>query len=113
MRGRLRQIMTNLVSNAVKFTSGGVVSLFLRMDGGQLFLRVEDTGRGIAAADHRTIFQPFEQTSLGSQQTHFGGTGLGLTISRRLCALMGGELVLERSDPGVGSVFRSDCRCAS
>ena len=61
--GRLRQIMTNLVSNAVKFTSGGVVSLFLRMDGGQLFLRVEDTGCGIATADHRTIFQPFEQTS--------------------------------------------------
>ena len=106
--GRLRQILTNLGGNAIKFTERGEVSIhtsLLERDGGSLRLRfaVEDTGVGIPADRCDAIFQPFEQVD-GSTNRMFGGTGLGLSISRHLAELMGGEAGVESSE-GKGSTF--------
>ena len=101
---RLRQALTNLAGNAVKFTqNGGIcVSVEMTADGGVLF-KVMDTGPGVPADRRAAIFEDFEQGD-GSNARHFEGTGLGLAISRRIVALMGGELVLE-DNPGGGSIF--------
>jgi CheY-like chemotaxis protein len=106
---RLRQILVNLVSNAVKFTEQGEVSLHCRSMAsvnGQVLLQMEvrDTGIGIADADIPRLFTPFTQAD-PSTTRKYGGTGLGLTISRRLAELMGGSIVV-LSTPGVGSIFR-------
>lgn len=105
--GRLRQILVNLVGNAVKFTQkGGVI---VRIGGGQngtqrLQIEVEDTGVGIAQEDQKRLFQPFVQFTGGGARE---GTGLGLAIARQFAELMGGTIGLE-STVGVGSVFRVD-----
>ena len=100
---RVRQILLNLLSNAVKFTEQGEIAVEVRgpgeADGEWLEIRVRDTGPGIAAADHETIFREFEQVS-GTK----GGTGLGLPISRKLARLLGGDLHVE-SEPGAGATF--------
>ena len=104
---RLRQVLINLLGNAVKFTDRGAVRLVVRRNAGEgtrapLRFEVHDTGIGIAAAERERLFQPFEQ---GGDRSHRdGGTGLGLTISRQLVGLMGGEIVVH-STPGQGSVF--------
>jgi signal transduction histidine kinase len=98
---RLRQIILNLLSNAVKFTDVGSVKASFTTVGPWAEVRVEDTGPGIAPEDQERVFQEFEQTSGAAGR---GGTGLGLPISRRLAALLGGSLGLE-STPGEGSVF--------
>jgi signal transduction histidine kinase/CheY-like chemotaxis protein len=107
---RLRQILYNAVSNAVKFTAGGFVRLTVAClpDGETekektLTIEVIDTGAGIPPEDHQRIFEPFAQR-LG-QSPHLGGTGLGLAISKKLTELMGGRLELE-SVPNRGSTFR-------
>ncbi|NEX92027.1 ATP-binding protein [Caulobacter sp. 17J65-9] len=105
---RLSQIVHNLLSNAVKFTDKGAVRLKLsseRLEGGRarLSFAVSDTGPGIAQEDVERLFQPFTQLDASSTR-RFGGTGLGLTISRKLAEMMGGELTLE-STPGQGSTF--------
>ena len=113
---RVRQILVNLLSNAIKFTNaGGTVTVQwggrpeaepaarLRGRGPWTYVRVEDTGIGIAAADQARVFEAFHQLERGPTRTH-GGTGLGLTISRRLARLLGGDVTLE-STPGKGSVF--------
>jgi len=109
--GRLRQVLVNLLGNAVKFTAVGEVSVEVRVRGGDrspggMFLEfsVRDSGPGIAAADQGRLFRPFSQVSRSSGRNH-GGTGLGLAISRSLVRLMGGEITLE-STLGEGSVFR-------
>jgi PAS domain S-box-containing protein len=107
--GRLRQVLTNLISNAVKFTSEGEVSVRVGVDetgGDRLLVRAEvsDTGIGIAPDRIAALFEPFSQED-SSTTRRFGGTGLGLAISRQLVELMGGELTA-RSVPGEGSVFR-------
>ncbi len=109
--GRLRQVLVNLLGNAVKFTSVGEVSVEVGVREGDrasgdilLEFSVRDTGLGIAASDQGRLFQPFSQVSRSSGR-HHGGTGLGLVISRSLVRLMGGDITLE-STPGVGSVFR-------
>ena len=105
---RLRQIITNLVGNAIKFTEIGEVSLTAALEstqGNQLRLRfdVRDTGLGIPDDKQKVIFEPFSQAD-GSTTRKFGGTGLGLTISTRLVHLMNGEIEVE-STPGKGSCF--------
>jgi PAS domain S-box-containing protein len=105
---RLVQIVTNLVSNSVKFTERGSVRVRAEAgrtgeEGGQLTVSVSDTGIGIDPADHQRIFEPFVQTVGGLSRGP--GTGLGLSICRRLVDAMGGGIDLE-SAPGQGSVFR-------
>jgi len=100
---RLRQVLLNLLTNAVKFTDRGAVRLKLSLAGrGSLRFAVQDSGVGIEPGQLETIFQPFEQ--VGEAQRRFGGTGLGLAISRQLVRLMGSEIQVE-SQPGVGSLF--------
>ncbi|HMD70569.1 MAG TPA: ATP-binding protein [Bryobacteraceae bacterium] len=104
--GRLRQVLFNLVGNAVKFTGRGVISIDAGASEGDpelLLFEVSDTGIGIAPEKQREIFNPFSQADGGTTRK-FGGTGLGLTISARLVKLMGGELKVE-SQPGAGSRF--------
>ncbi|MGE3275892.1 MAG: ATP-binding protein [Vicinamibacterales bacterium] len=106
---RLKQILLNLVSNAVKFTPpGGEVRLDVRLDatgpaGGVLVCRVRDSGIGIPADRLSRLFQPFSQAD-SSTTREYGGTGLGLAISQRLAVLLGGAISVE-SQPGVGSAF--------
>ncbi len=107
-RFRLRQIVLNLVSNAIKFTEAGEVGIEVRADavgGEDLVLRftVSDTGIGIPPEKHEAIFGPFAQAD-ASTTRKYGGTGLGLTISSRLVTMMGGRIWLE-SEPGTGSRF--------
>jgi len=102
--GRLRQVLANLLTNAVKFTpAGGSVTLTAGRDPGELTFTVSDTGIGIAADDLKRLFQPFEQADTTTTR-RFGGTGLGLSISRQLVDLMGGTLTV-KSVPGEGSSF--------
>jgi signal transduction histidine kinase/CheY-like chemotaxis protein len=105
---RIKQILLNLLSNAVKFTHQGDISISTRLiesyDSSVLVqIAVRDSGIGISPEALDKIFQPFEQED-GSIARKFGGTGLGLTISRRLTELMGGTISVE-SIPGVGSCF--------
>jgi two-component system sensor histidine kinase/response regulator len=101
---RLRQVLLNLLGNAVKFTEQGEVGLRVRrLDTGALRFEVFDTGVGIAPSHLDLIFESFAQADSAITR-RFGGTGLGLTISRKLIELMGGRLSVE-STPGVGSVF--------
>jgi PAS domain S-box-containing protein len=109
---RLRQVLINLIGNAIKFTQKGVVALRYGLDdsaagNGEPLLRCEviDTGIGMSAEQLRRIFDPFTQ---GDESTtrRFGGTGLGLTISRRLCEMLGGRIDVQ-SEPGHGSTFKA------
>ena len=99
---RIRQILLNLVSNAVKFTDEGSVTVRVKRENGQMLFEVRDTGPGIALEDQEIIFEPFQQTEAGIK--HAGGTGLGLPISRRLVEAHGGELWVE-SELGKGAAF--------
>lgn len=106
---RLRQVLVNLLGNAVKFTSQGEVRLWVRpkermIDNVMISFEVSDTGIGIPAEKQTRIFEAFSQAD-SSTTRQFGGTGLGLAIARRLVNLMGGEIKLE-STPGEGAFFR-------
>lgn len=103
---RLRQVLLNFLSNAVKFTGSGGIVLRLSYVGGRLRAEVEDTGIGVAADKLAQLFQRFTQADASTTRV-YGGTGLGLAISRRLIEMMGGEIGA-RSRPGVGSVFWFD-----
>jgi signal transduction histidine kinase/ligand-binding sensor domain-containing protein/CheY-like chemotaxis protein len=101
---RLRQVLLNLLANAVKFTDSGRVVLQVRSaSAARLTFAVSDSGAGIAAKDFETIFRPFEQ--VGEVRRRLGGTGLGLMISRQFVRLMGSDIEVE-SRPGEGSTFR-------
>ena len=107
-RSRLRQILINLIGNAIKFTDSGSVSVRARYvpsgtRDGQLVIDVVDTGVGMSEAQRTCLFNPFSQVDRSSSR-RFHGTGLGLYISRTLARLMGGEITVE-SEPGAGSTF--------
>jgi PAS domain S-box-containing protein len=106
--GRVRQILTNLIGNAVKFTQSGEIVVRASVDAvaaGAVMVRctVSDTGAGITAEQQDRLFQPFSQVD-SSTTRKYGGTGLGLAICKRLAGLMGGAIGLE-SEPGLGSTF--------
>jgi|GEM_PF-1065717 len=101
---RLKQILSNLVSNALKFTRAGGVTLQVGYAEGRCTVDVIDTGMGIPRDKWESIFDPFVQVQSGAER-HVGGTGLGLPISRRLAEAMGGRLTLLRSG-STGSTFR-------
>ena len=117
--GRLRQVLLNLVGNAIKFTDEGEVVVRVEIAGrrpppspgaGEVGLRfaVRDTGIGIPPDQQETIFRAFEQEDTSTTRK-YGGTGLGLTIAARLVALMGGTITVE-SEPGRGSTFAFTAR---
>jgi signal transduction histidine kinase len=107
---RLRQILLNLISNAVKFTDEGSVTASVRSDStpGTLLFTVDDTGIGIPVDKLGSVFEDFEQVSVSSSRQR-GGTGLGLGIAKRLVGLMGGRIWAE-SEPGRGSRFHFTIR---
>jgi signal transduction histidine kinase/DNA-binding response OmpR family regulator len=105
---RLRQILINLVGNAIKFTDQGQVTIKIekhtqKNDRIALRIKIRDTGIGISHEQQEQLFQPFQQCD-GSITRHYGGTGLGLVIAKRLVNMMGGNISLE-STPGKGSTF--------
>src|SRR6202040_282481 len=105
---RLRQVLLNLLGNAIKFTSEGEVALRVQKDaedgrGCILHFTVSDTGIGIPLEKQKVVFEPFTQAD-SSTTRKYGGTGLGLTISSRLVAMMGGKMWVE-SQPGSGTHF--------
>jgi len=100
---RLRQIITNLAANAVKFTEQGSVTISVGGTPDRLWVRVSDTGIGMTEEQQARLFTPFSQAD-ASTTRRFGGTGLGLTIARGLSSQMGGNITVS-SRPGVGSTF--------
>jgi signal transduction histidine kinase/CheY-like chemotaxis protein len=108
---RLRQVLLNLVGNAVKFTESGSISIEVRLTerGGRLSFAVSDTGIGIPAEQQQALFSPFTQAD-GSISRRYGGSGLGLAISSKLLHLMGGAIHLE-SEVGKGSRFVFEIPC--
>ena len=107
-KARLRQVLFNLLNNAVKFTSRGYVEVYFREFSQQgrnfLEIKVRDTGIGIAKEAHNKIFSPFEQAE-SSTTRRFGGTGLGLAIVKQISELMGGEITVT-SELGIGTSFK-------
>ncbi len=108
---RLRQVLFNLVGNAVKFTEKGEIVIYITgkqsdkpLELNYLLIEIKDTGIGIPAEQQTLIFEPFQQRE-GQSTRKYGGTGLGLAITRRLVEMMGGKISLE-STPNVGSTFR-------
>ena len=108
---RLRQILINVIGNALKFTSQGEVTLTIQprsdqLNGlhSQLQFLIQDTGIGLTAESQARVFQPFVQAD-SSTTRKFGGTGLGLSLSKKLAQALGGDLILVESTPGQGSLF--------
>ncbi len=100
---KIRQILLNLVSNGVKFSESGSVKMNVEQLGQELVVRVTDTGVGIAQEHHQKIYEPFWRAETGPTRVT-GGTGLGLSVSRRLARMLGGDLNVA-SAPGSGSTF--------
>jgi signal transduction histidine kinase/ActR/RegA family two-component response regulator len=108
---RLRQILLNLLSNAIKFTSSGSITVLISASGNTLQISVADTGHGMTPQQCISAFESFSQADQTISR-RFGGSGLGLSISRQLAALMGGALTCE-STPGRGSTFTLTLPCST
>lgn len=102
---RFKQIVLNVVGNAVKFTPKGYVGIVYGAENGKITIRVSDTGIGISAEDQANLFHPFSQADQ-SFRKEYGGTGLGLSIPKRLAQLLGGDITLERSKLNAGTEFK-------
>jgi len=104
---RLKQALMNLISNAVKFTENGIITItasqLIKKNKPWVTIQITDTGIGISAEDIAHLFQPFRQISIGVANK-YGGTGLGLALSRRMCHMMGGDIRV-KSEKGKGSTF--------
>ncbi|MFN4115511.1 MAG: ATP-binding protein [Inhella sp.] len=113
---RLRQVLSNLVGNALKFTERGQVRVDVQRqpgrgpDGLRLLVSITDTGIGMTETQRQRLFQPFAQAEAGTSQ-RYGGSGLGLVISQGLVGLMGGQGIEVESQPGIGSCFRFEIDC--
>jgi signal transduction histidine kinase/CheY-like chemotaxis protein len=103
--GKVAQILRNFISNALKFTERGSVSVSAELQGDDVVFAVRDTGIGIDPSQHEALFTPFTQIE-NPHQKRVKGTGLGLSLTRALCELLGGRITLE-SELGVGSTFRA------
>jgi len=98
---RLRQAMLNILNNAIRFTESGSIHISTAMEQETAVVRIQDTGTGIPATDLEQVFEPFSQAQIGSEKK---GSGLGLSISRQLLRLHGGDITAE-SSPGLGTSF--------
>ncbi len=103
---RIRQILSNIVGNAIKFTEKGRVELAIQCNDNLLEFKVSDTGRGISEAQRGHLFQAFSQAD-SSTTRKFGGTGLGLILTKKLSEALGGSFVLVESEIGKGSIFEA------
>jgi signal transduction histidine kinase len=103
-RAKLQQIVTNLFSNACKFTKDGDITVSASMTANALIVAVADTGIGMTQAQQDRVFEAFTQAE-SNTGLKYGGTGLGLAIVREFCTMLGGDIALE-SQPDKGSVFR-------
>lgn len=103
---RIRQILVNVLGNAIKFTSAGRINLDVYFEDETLGFVVTDSGKGISLDEREHLFKPFMQADLSTTRK-FGGTGLGLVLTRNLCRQMGGDFVLVQSQPGRGSTFKA------
>jgi signal transduction histidine kinase len=103
-RGKLQQIVTNLFSNACKFTKDGEITVSARMSEDALILSVADTGIGMTQAQQDRVFEAFTQAE-STTGLKYGGTGLGLAIVREFCAMLGGRVTLQ-SQPDQGAMFQ-------
>ncbi len=102
-RGRMVQVLLNLMSNAAKFTENGTITVQMEHRPDLLRVQVSDTGIGMSKEQQAVVFEQFRQVDVGAKR-RFEGSGLGLAITRQLCRLMGGEVTLQ-SEPGAGSTF--------
>lgn len=100
---RLRQVLYNLIHNSIRHTEQGRIQVIARTDGSMLQITVEDTGRGIPANRHESIFEEFVQLELPQDKDSYSGMGVGLYISRRLIEQMGGKIWVDWSMPGQGT----------
>jgi signal transduction histidine kinase len=100
---KLRQMLFNLLSNAAKFTENGTVTLSVSREGDEMHFRVTDTGIGMTPEQVQRLFEAFTQANTETSRK-YGGTGLGLTLSRNFCRMMGGDITVE-SEAGIGSTF--------
>jgi signal transduction histidine kinase len=103
---RVRQVLTNLISNAIKFTSAGSVQVRIQPTADRKLLRFEviDSGIGVAEAVRERIFEAFFQAD-GTNRRRFGGTGLGLTVSKQIVEIMGGQIGTYNNSPEPGATF--------
>jgi signal transduction histidine kinase len=100
---RFKQVITNLVGNAIKFTESGEVAMVVERVASRLRIRITDQGIGMTPEEMERLFKPFQQVD-GSITRRFGGTGLGLALSQRLMTMMNGQITVE-SEKGRGSTF--------
>jgi PAS domain S-box-containing protein len=104
-RSKTIDVLTNLISNAIKYTHTGGITVTQSLHEGQVITRIEDTGIGISPENQKLLFRKYQQVGLSRNQPLSKSTGLGLYIAKKFALLMGGDVMLEKSEPEKGSVF--------